>query len=204
MKPINKIVLSIIIFTLSIAIISFIFYMNKFTDITLSYKDKFGNVKIVNIETGKSILIKNNQEIRVEKGEYSIDPQSDEVVYNGENIKIDGSQSNFSIDLSYSKDKLASLLNSEKTAIESSMVAKFPNIFNLYTIENGSLYGEGNIYGANLIYNNPTAEFRDTLKIVLHKKDNKWEIITNPPQQLLSKEEYPDIDKSILSEINRL
>lgn len=178
--------------------------MGNFTNVTIKYKDKFGAVNFVNSKTGKTISIQNNQNMRIEKGEYAIKPQDNEIIYSGDNIEINGKKSDFYIDLSYSKDRLNSMFNAEKTKIEEKIIDKYPNILNLYTIEYGALYGEGDIYGAKLVYHNSTDEFRDSLKLLLIKKDGDWEFTSNTPKQTLSQEEYSNVDKTILSEINKL
>lgn len=102
-----------------------------------------------------------------------------------------------------SEAELTALLQTELPSITTVIAAAYPDISTLYNIQTGKLYGQGQWYGTILTYRGPDTDNRDTLRLLLQKKDNQWLIKTTPPQPLLNVADYPDVPKKILQDLNQ-
>lgn len=96
--------------------------------------------------------------------------------------------------------KLAEMLEKEIEGINKTIYAAYPVPMQGYTIQQPRLYHEGQWFGAVLMPND--TENQDTYRIVLKKKDGKWEVATKPPSILLAKQVFPDIPFDVLSDLN--
>lgn len=101
------------------------------------------------------------------------------------------------------KIDLKKLLQAERSTIIGVLTREYPAIFTDYSIGEGTLYGNGEWYGTVLTYRGSDTQNRDTLRILMQKKNNIWTLRTTPPAILLSTVEYPDVPKSILDSINQ-
>lgn len=99
--------------------------------------------------------------------------------------------------------ELQALLAIEQPAITTLLNERYPNISTDYTVERASLYHRGEWYGAILQYKGSDVNNRDTLRIVLQKKNGNWVIKTPMPQLLVNKRDIPDAPISMLNDINR-
>lgn len=101
------------------------------------------------------------------------------------------------------KLQLPQLLAGEKPTINGILVAAYPKIATDYTIVNEQLYDQGQWYGAVLTYKGADTANRDSLRVLMQKKEGIWVLRTTPPQPILSALSYPDVPKSILQSINK-
>jgi hypothetical protein len=102
--------------------------------------------------------------------------------------------------LGYTDNKLASLLSTNKPAIQATIQLKYASQMSFYTIQDDKLYGNGEWYGAKLVPSNSNAY--DTLRIVLKHTSSGWGIVTNPPEIVISRPVYPNIPGYILTDLN--
>ncbi len=100
------------------------------------------------------------------------------------------------------KVDLGEQLKKEQKTILGVLTAKYPKIKTEYVINQGKLYDQGQWYGTTLTYQGKDTMNRDTLRVLMQKKDGIWVVRTTPPAPLLSTVEYPDVPKSILHDIN--
>lgn len=91
----------------------------------------------------------------------------------------------------------------ELPKIEKILVEKYPKIATDYTINKGQLFEDGKWFGTTLTYKGTDIDNRDTLRVLMEKKDGDWILRTTPPQPILSVKEFPDVPKSILQIINK-
>lgn len=105
--------------------------------------------------------------------------------------------------VSRSQADLDALLKAEQPTITSVLTATYPKITTDYTINPGRLYDQGQWYGTTLTYTGSDSMNRDTLRVLLQKKNGIWTIRTHPPEPLLSTIEFPDVPKSVLQSINK-
>lgn len=99
--------------------------------------------------------------------------------------------------------KLKEKLQSELPTIMSVMTAAYPKITTDYTVNTGQLFDEGQWFGTTLTYRGTDSDNRDTLRVLLQKKNGVWVLRTTPPRLILSAKEFPDVPKSILKTINK-
>jgi hypothetical protein len=104
---------------------------------------------------------------------------------------------------SLSQSELASMLIDESPAINLALVSAVENVGDLYTVTSEKLYGDGKWYGAILIYKGTDENNRDTLRVLMQKKEGEWIVRTTPPRPLLNTVELPDVPKTILQDLNR-
>lgn len=100
------------------------------------------------------------------------------------------------------KIDLKKQLEQERTSIIAVLVAAYPKVKTDYAVAQGKLYDKGQWFGTTLTYKGKDDANRDTLRVLMEKKDGKWTLRTTPPQPLLSTVEYPDVPRSILTTIN--
>lgn len=101
------------------------------------------------------------------------------------------------------EEELETKLAAELEAIAEALTGAYPDAANLYIINKGNLYDRGQWYGTTLTYRGTDTDNRDTLRVLMEKKDSKWTVRTTPPQPLLSTASYPDVPKAILQNINQ-
>lgn len=95
-------------------------------------------------------------------------------------------------------------LKNELPIVTQILVSSYPKISTDYDIADTKLYDNGTWFGATLRYKGSDTANRDTLRVLVQKKDNVWIIRTKPPTPLLSAKNYPDVPKSILQDINKV
>lgn len=91
----------------------------------------------------------------------------------------------------------------EQGAVDGVLIEKYPKISSDYTINKGQLFEKGKWYGTTLTYKGGDVNNRDTLRVLMEKKDGTWTLRTTPPRPLLSSKEFPDVPKSVLQAINK-
>ena len=101
------------------------------------------------------------------------------------------------------RSELETLLTSETPAIQRAITATFPTLEQNYTIERSALYNTGDWYGTILQYKGSDVNNRDTLRIVLQKKNGEWVVRTPQPQPLVSHLELTDAPKGMLDDLNK-
>ena len=101
------------------------------------------------------------------------------------------------------KIDLKAQLKAEQSTITGVIIAAYPKITTDYTINQGQLFKEGQWYGTTLTYKGSDSMNRDTLRVLMQKKQGIWILRTTPPEPLLSTEKYPDVSKEILQTINK-
>lgn len=107
------------------------------------------------------------------------------------------------VELAPTKDQLDERLDKELPALSAALTAAYPTIPNEYIIDRGKLYGNGEWYGTTLTYKGADVDNRDTLRVLMQKKDNIWVVRSTPPKPLLSSKVFTDVPKKILNDINQ-
>lgn len=100
-------------------------------------------------------------------------------------------------------DQLEKLRDTELPTIKTVITTAYPLVATDYIINKGALFDEGQWYGTTLSYHGKDTLNRDTLRVLLQKKDGVWILRTKPPVPLLSIEAFPDVPKDILKAINQ-
>lgn len=95
------------------------------------------------------------------------------------------------------------LLQKELPVITGVLTEKYPKITTDYTVNKGQLFEDGKWFGTTLTYKGTDVNNRDTLRVLMEKKDNVWTLRTTPPRPLLSVKEFADVPKAVLQAINK-
>lgn len=90
-----------------------------------------------------------------------------------------GSDRTVTIDPEYSRDKIDSILASQRTQLETAI---FENIENggLYNLEKGTLFDHGRWYISRLVPKNNTDEGLDSLRVLVEKQGDDWKLVEIP------------------------
>lgn len=175
-------------------------YALSFHSVTFEYDDSLGYIELTS-EISEPLYPPAGQEVRLKKADYQLQTIGDNISSATRNITIDAATT-INIEFSYTQKYLDQLYTKERAAITSRIEAAYPQLTELYTVTHGSLYGRGDVYGAELIAKQ-SGDHSDTLRILLQKKSGKWQVISRPPTPILSAPDYPSIDKGILRQINQ-
>ena len=176
---------------------------NTYQNITVDYDDTYATIYISN-ETTPARKISPNTAIKVQNGDYLLSAQSGTIQPFQKNITVSNDSTHFTIDpFSFTKEKLQSLYKSEQSKIMNMLTRQYPKIKTDYTIKNDKLYAYGQYFGATLVYNNQKSQNRDTLHVLLVKQGDSWQVATKPPTPIISSLDFPNVPKSVLSEINQ-
>lgn len=183
--------------------------------LTINYKNinsvTVYSTKKLNSGSQKSVkkISHSGEEIKLPKGDYTLHYDAAKN-YESLFVKIHLTRNHQVINLSpsYSDEYLDKMLSGELENIDGAILQRYPQAQQLYTIQRGKLYGQGNWYGTTLTYKGNalgSSLFQtDTLRIILQKKDGQWNIETNPPYILLSRDEYPNVPEDILRSVNAM
>lgn len=93
-------------------------------------------------------------------------------------------------------------VNAELPTIKMVLEGAYPKTATDYTMIKPQLYADGEWFGALLQYKGGDVANRDTLRVLMQKKDGAWTLRTTPPEILLSAKKYTDVPKSVLKAIN--
>jgi len=114
-------------------------------------------------------------------------------------ILLGSDKKSVSLDYKYTNSYLQKLTNENKKAIDSAILGSNSKISNFYTIKNEAVLEKGDWAIAALVFNGAGTDLnRDTLKVVLEKKNSKWVVKCKPmisiskydcsaPQNILNK-----------------
>lgn len=117
---------------------------------------------------------------------------------------LDHKPNSVRINPSFSEVKVKELLNTERPNILKTLRSNYPNIDKLYTVNEGNLYYLDRWYGTTLSSKNSDITNNDTLRLILEKKDGVWELITKPPDIILSKVQLNNVPQDIIDKVNNL
>ncbi len=177
-------------------------YILSFQTVTFKFDDTLGYVEIQGSDT-KKLYPKNNQAVRLKKGEYTLQNIGQNITKNTRKLTLDESVNSINISFSYTREHLANLYASEADTIRASLLDAYPKITELYEIKHDKLYRKGDIFGASLVAKNQNDDNADTLKVLMKKQKGSWIVASKPPAPLLSAPLYPDVDIEILRAINK-
>lgn len=178
-------------------------YIDSFATVTFHYDTKQGSVQLAQPEADNQ-TVPNNQPVRLKKGEYTLTRHGKNVAKDSELITVDGSWQTRTVEFNFTREYLSELYTTEQSTIEAALTERYPKIKSLYTITGGALYGRGDYYGAALVFNDQKAPNRDRLHVLMQKEDDTWRVLSTPPTPVLSKQDYPTVDVSILRTINQV
>ena len=179
-----------------------IHYATSFSMVSLQFDGSLGSVQLRST-SGQIIPMQPSTPVRLKKGNYTAIISGPTAQTEQRPLTITHDREQIPIAIYYNTAHLARLLEREQTAIHHAINQQYPQLHNLYTITHGQLYKDGSIYGATLSYHGPDSDQRDSLRILLTKRNGQWQVRTVPPQPLLSAPLLRDIPADAITAINR-
>ncbi|MGB4768400.1 MAG: hypothetical protein WBP22_04020 [Candidatus Saccharimonas sp.] len=189
-------------------------YLNTFQKITVTYDTSLvsklellpaANTRNVLTPTGDSVqVVESGKQYFVKKGLYALKPTGEKIDESLISMKVGDQPVTKTLDIDFSKQQLATLLSTEEATIIDVVRASNSGIPLFYRVNSGQLYHHGEWYATTLSYGGPEDLRRDTLRLVAKKQDGKWSVVTNPPQVILNKLDYPNIPVAILQKANAI
>lgn len=201
----RNILLTILLICTLLGIVGVSSYLSSFKKIVVIYRN-IEKVSLYKVEgDGKRIEITSNvtsnKEISVSKNENYEIRYKGKYPYGSGRFFIDTNKDKVIIYPYYSTKKLNELLKVEFPLITSVLNNHYKNM-DMYKMQKGKMYFYGEWYATTLQYIGNDPSYSDTLRVVLKKEGDQWVVKTDPPSIVLSKLAFPNIPKSILSDIN--
>ena len=200
----KKMVLLVLLLFMSILSVSLVakYYLSTAV-LVVNYKN-VSNVTLVNRDTKEEVGVykRPGDDLRVWKDSKYDVIFSGNRGYNDGLVAVKDFHKPVIINPTYSKDKLQSLLNSELPIVRATIQNYYPKVNSLYSVSKGELYNFGEWYGTTLIYRGGYSQSSDTLRIILHKTGDTWQVAAQP-DIILSSNAYPAIPFDILDDVNQ-
>lgn len=102
-----------------------------------------------------------------------------------------------------SKTPEISPLDKELPTVTAVLSAAYPKATTDYTMQSPKLFEDGRYFGALLSYKGTDTLNRDTLRVLMEKKDGEWILRSAPPEPLLSAKKYKDVPVAVLKALNQ-
>lgn len=192
-------------FTIAVLIAAFLAYtyVTSLKNVVFTFDTTKGSITLT--DSAKKVYTPvANKEIRLKKGEYTLSKSGENVAKSSSTLTINDDSGNIAVDFSYTDQYLETLYDAQQIDIYAAILQKYPAVKSDYTITGGRLYNQGEWFGAALTNNDRQSANRDTLRILLYKQDDEWNVISQPPMPVLSKADYPDAPYDTLRAINRV
>lgn len=203
-------------------IVGIYLYENKtsYQDITVTLKPVAGypaTAKLYKYNQGKSeyepsTAIKQenyiadlqlNNTLRVKRGTYVIAVQNDANYQDTtKGYMVDENTKDIPLNLQLNDTALKDLAVQESASVNNALnqsITKPPD----YKIDQGVLLLDGTWYVTTVSRVTDGSFYSDIYRVVAHKEDNTWKVVTNPSLSLSSLD-YPDIPRAVLSKANNL
>jgi hypothetical protein len=202
----KNILITLIVLTLLITGFVTYQYFSSFKEVSFSVKQTGLTVDVYKVD-------KSDQKIGSFSSDTKLSLQNGDYYYILTGQKVDATHHTFTltdivktvgIDPDYSDAYLASVLNTENTAIQSVIMSAYPAVMGQYDIFSSQLFKKGEWYGGLLKYRTSDPnELRDPYRVILHKVNNTWVIVYNP-EIVVTKTNFPDVPVEILTSVNNL
>ena len=127
--------------------------------------------------------IQSGKEYFLPKGTYFLVAKSKDNIVSilQRGILLGSDKKSVSLDYKYTNSYLQKLTNENKKTIDSAILGSNSKISTFYTIKNEAVLEKGDWAIAALVFNGSGTDLnRDTLKVVLEKKDSKWVVKCKP------------------------
>lgn len=207
----------IAIITLGICLVAGLLYMRQpfLHTLTVQYSASPGqNVEVELYSTepteqdesrtlkDKVRTISDNETALLLKGVYALRTVGENYQENIQYINLEDSSQEFKYILQYTPEELSRLQAQEEDSVYAAITKEYPDASALYDNPKDEMLGQGEWYIALLHYKGDSGTMRDTLRIVLHKDNDEWQLKTKP-RIVLSAADYPDIPPEVLTQANK-
>ena len=215
--------LAIIPIILVVVFVGWIMHSRSFQKLTISFADQNANmsVKIYRLPTAdddanpESFMkdeylaheLDKDGSIKLKKGKYLISSVANaDYAPQISTVDLNDQPQSVIINPGYTSTKLAVLLQTESPILRQLITSQFPAT-SQYDIGQGKLYERGDWYGTTLRPKQTEEQSRvnyiDVYRLVAHKENGQWKIVTSPPRLVISRLDYPEIPRDILIEVNK-
>jgi hypothetical protein len=202
------VLMSVVLVMIVVALIGVRSYQSSFGVLRVSSDDSFelrlfaldktGQRKESNNEAVRTISSPGNYKLK--KGEYSYkisggleyEPQEGQLTLDGvDDIKVE---------LPLTPQQLAEIKEKEQSKVVAALNQKYPTQMRDYVFSEGRVFGRGGWYFGVLTPKAP--EKQDALVVILQNKNGSWEVVTDPPNIVISKSVYPNIPEEVFNYIS--
>ena len=194
-----------------VAIKRFIDYQASLTPVTFRYNQvngasvtlyKGARKDIVQSAiSGEPIAISSGETRQLEDWPYVVVVEGTDIQKTTQIIYPHQTPQTINISVALTDSRLDTLLQQEKTGIEQIIIASNPKISSLYSIGNIKLHGDGSWATASLYYIGDDKWVRDTLHVVLRKKEGVWTLLTKPQITIPKSDLGTDVPDSVFRAI---
>lgn len=211
----KKAIFGYVILSLVLIIVAVVWtYINSFQYLTLKtdnvqdykYLKLYEAITVDGLPTKNSepIDYSESEQIKLKKGSYIAEMKKDGYEVEARTISLADSPQVIVLNpRTFTAERLQQILNQEKGNIYNSLTSRYPDIFNLYTVQKEKIYLNGAWYAAVLLFKDKSSLSRDSVRVVVKKEGGQW-IVATKPYPSLSAVEYPGIPVNVLKDINTL
>ncbi|MEO5950667.1 MAG: hypothetical protein ABIQ04_04420 [Candidatus Saccharimonadales bacterium] len=211
----RKIIIAVIVLVIIITpVVIYVNYINSIQKVIVTFDSTL--IQKVDIYDGDATsgissglgefnqTIQQGKEMTLKKGIYTLKPTGENINDATTKLIVGDTPVSENITADYNNTYLATKLNSELPGILAALDRDSPNLKNLYSLNEGSLYKHGEWFGSTLNYTGTDSLSRDRLRFVMKKETNGWVLVTNPPSITLAARDYPQIPHDVLSKVNAI
>ena len=184
------------------ALAGWLYYLSLFQTVTFTFDEADGQAQLINLETGEHDITP-GEPMKVKKGEYTLTQFGENIQSESRVVEIDADTDEIAVSFRYTSDFLTKTFARERSAIRAALQKEYPQLKTLYTISHEAVYEKGQFYGATLTFKDRKSEQRDTLRVLMQKQDDEWQVRSTPPQPVLSAPTFTDVHPATLEAINR-
>lgn len=168
-------------------------YPSEGHDLTISQyetktpKHTLNSDATVSLRTGEYVAIVNgNDDLKPQIAEFDV----------SDNTSV-------SFTLQYAEKKLATLLSEERNTIRGVIYKRFPSLkpnANIWKFIDDKLHEQGQWYTAT--FRERADKHSDIYRLVAEKKDGIWQVVTDPPDLVITTNNYPSVPRAVLVDLN--
>ena len=186
-------------------------YMSQFQSVKVSYDTAdvtklelyraFESKGVLTLDGDKIQDIESGRDYTLSKDTYALKPSGDKIKTDLIRLDVGDIPLNQTVDIDYNTLYLDSVLKSETAAITQALFTSNQKIQELYVLNPGVLYKKGQWYGTTLSYKGSNPLERDTLRVILVKKDGVWSVAAKP-SIVIAAPAHNTIPTSVLKAVN--
>lgn len=199
-------------------IVAVIRYFNTFQTLDVTFSEfsiKKATIYLAKVGDGSVALeyykdqplntISKNSHLTLKKGDYVIVSNADSTYRSFiHSVHLGDNPNRITVSQDYTKEKLDAITKTESPLVAQALTKKYKRI-SLYTISPGKAYKQGQWYGTTLVYKDQSEAYQgDTLRVILKKENNQWNVVTDPPSISISKIIFPQIPGDVISDVDNL
>lgn len=200
----KKIVFTISALIIFIIIAVFTFQRTVSSNVEFVLADHVDQVRILSTENDEEFVVgtlSSSGNLTLRHGFYEIVASGNRVISSSIFIEVP-EDTVVTVDPDYSRQYLEEILEAERSDIAHTIENELGEKLDGYTVAEGELLSRGNWY-TSVIYENivDTRQEPDAYRILLEKKDSKWQLVAGP-KIVLTIYDYPELPLSILTSAN--